>query len=298
MAENRRFQEVTENGLEIIHLETNADMVVETTDKKVMTAAERTKLSGIEAGAEVNTIESISVNGGTPVTPDANKNVDLTILTVAGVKLTYNASTGVVSLLDANDTVLSSVDLPLELLIESGYYDSTNKNIVLVLANNTPQVPSVITIPVGDLVDEYIGDNTNIEVAVVNNENVIRLTTAFLNRIAAIETKNTNQDTAIDNIVNGTTKVGAASEADELSTARTIAVSGDASGSGSFDGSQDITINLSLANVGTAGTYSVVQTDAKGRVIAGGKLIEFGTTGQTTPSADLAVGGIFFEKIS
>ena len=246
MAENRRLKEQLANDTqEVIHLETNADMVVETTNNKVMTAAERTKLSGIEAGAEVKTIESISVNGGTPVTPDANKNVDLTILTVAGVKLTYNASTGVVSLLDANDTVLSSVDLPLELLIESGYYDSTNKNIVLVLANNTPQVPSVITIPVGDLVDEYIGDNTNIEVAVVNNENVIRLTTAFLNRIAAIETKNTNQDTAIDNIVNGTTKVGAASEADELSTARTIAVSGDASGSGSFDGSQDITINLS-----------------------------------------------------
>jgi len=299
MAENRRLKEQLANDTqEVIHLETNADMVIETTNNKVMTAAERTKLSGIEAGAEVNTIESISVNGGTPVTPDANKNVDLTILTVAGVKLTYNASTGVVSLLDANDTVLSSVDLPLELLIESGYYDSTNKNIVLVLANNTPQTPSVITIPVGDLVDEYVGDNTNIEVAVVNNENVIRLTTAFLNRIAAIETKNTNQDTAIDNIVNGTTKVGAASEADELATARTIAVSGDASGSASFDGSQDITVSLSLANVGTAGTYSVVQTDAKGRVIAGGKLIEFGTTGQTTPSADLAVGGIFFEKIS
>lgn len=37
-----------------------------------------TKLSGIEAGAEVNDIDSISVNG-TTVTPDANKNVDLTI---------------------------------------------------------------------------------------------------------------------------------------------------------------------------------------------------------------------------
>lgn len=36
------------------------------------------KLSGIEAGAEVNDIDSISVNG-TAVTPDANKNVALTI---------------------------------------------------------------------------------------------------------------------------------------------------------------------------------------------------------------------------
>ena len=37
-----------------------------------------TKLNGIEAGAEANDIDSISVNG-TAVTPDANKNVDLTI---------------------------------------------------------------------------------------------------------------------------------------------------------------------------------------------------------------------------
>lgn len=36
------------------------------------------KLDGIEAGAEVNTIDSISVNG-TAVTPDANKNVDILI---------------------------------------------------------------------------------------------------------------------------------------------------------------------------------------------------------------------------
>lgn len=42
------------------------------------TTAEQTKLSGIEIGAEVNVIESISVNG-TTVNPDANKNVAITI---------------------------------------------------------------------------------------------------------------------------------------------------------------------------------------------------------------------------
>ena len=43
-----------------------------------ITAEAVTKLGGIEAGAEVNDINSISVNG-TAVTPDANKNVALTI---------------------------------------------------------------------------------------------------------------------------------------------------------------------------------------------------------------------------
>ena len=37
-----------------------------------------TKLNGIEAGAQVNSIESISLNGVT-VTPDANKNIEIPI---------------------------------------------------------------------------------------------------------------------------------------------------------------------------------------------------------------------------
>mgnify|MGYP004644012221 FL=1 len=45
----------------------------------------------------------------------------------------------------------------------------------------------------------------------------------------------------------------------------------------------------------TAGSYSAVTVDAKGRVTAGGKSIEFGTAGQTAPSNDLMVGGLFFE---
>ena len=73
---------------------------------------------------------------------------------------------------------------------------------------------------------------------------------------------------------------------------QTITISGDASGSGKT------AITLTLANSGvTAGTYSVVQVNAKGIVTAGNQLIEVGTTGQTTPSATLAVGGIFFKEI-
>lgn len=45
----------------------------------------------------------------------------------------------------------------------------------------------------------------------------------------------------------------------------------------------------------TKGQYSAVNVDAKGRVTAGGKSIEWGTSGQTTPSADLMLGGLFME---
>ena len=55
---------------------------------------------------------------------------------------------------------------------------------------------------------------------------------------------------------------------------------------------------MTLSNSGvTAGSYSVVTADTKGRVTAGGQLIEFGASGATNPSASLAVGGLFFELV-
>lgn len=111
----------------------------------------------------------------------------------------------------------------------------------------------------------------------------------------------------VDGIVNGTTAVAnatnatnatKANKADQLVTARTISLSGDATGSISFDGSSNKTLSVTLANSGvTAGTYSVVTVDAKGRATSGGQIIEVGGASQTTPSASLAVGGIFFKVI-
>ena len=81
-----------------------------------------------------------------------------------------------------------------------------------------------------------------------------------------------------------------------MSNTRTISVSGDATGSASFDGSTNANIAVTLADSGaTAGDYSSVTVDAKGRVTAGKQMIEVGATGQTEPSANLAVGGLFFK---
>lgn len=111
----------------------------------------------------------------------------------------------------------------------------------------------------------------------------------------------------VDSIVNGTTTVAKATnatnatnanKANQLVTARTISLSGDATGSISFDGSSNKTLSVTLANSGvTAGTYSVVTVDAKGRATSGGQIIEVGGASQTTPSESLAVGGIFFKVI-
>lgn len=122
---------------------------------------------------------------------------------------------------------------------------------------------------------------------------------ALATRVAAVETKSSTNEsnissvsTKVTNLENGTKAAG---KATKLATARKISVTGDATGNTDFDGSADKTITLTLANSGVvAGTYSAVAVDAKGRVTAGNQIIEWGAKGQTEPSADLAVGGLFF----
>lgn len=66
---------------------------------------------------------------------------------------------------------------------------------------------------------------------------------------------------------------GAVESADKLTVARTITATGDAIGSTAFDGSQNVEMALELATSGvTAGTYSKVTVDAKGRVTAGSNI--------------------------
>lgn len=66
---------------------------------------------------------------------------------------------------------------------------------------------------------------------------------------------------------------GNAATATKLATARTLSVAGDVTGSASFDGSANASLNATLANSGvTAGTYTKVTVDAKGRVTNGTNL--------------------------
>jgi hypothetical protein len=66
---------------------------------------------------------------------------------------------------------------------------------------------------------------------------------------------------------------GNAATASKLQTARTISLTGDATGSTSFDGSSNASIAVTLANSGvTPGTYPKVTVDSKGRVTGGQSL--------------------------
>jgi len=79
--------------------------------------------------------------------------------------------------------------------------------------------------------------------------------------------------------LSGTASTLTAGAAQKLATARTIATTGDATGSGSFDGSANLSLGLTLSPSGvTAGSYgnaNAVPTftvDAKGRVSAAGEI--------------------------
>lgn len=84
----------------------------------------------------------------------------------------------------------------------------------------------------------------------------------------------------------------------KLSSAKTISMTGDVAWSVSFDGSDNVTAAGTLATTGvTAGTYTAVTVDAKGRVTNGAASIEVGTTVDGDASGNLAVGGLFFRLI-
>lgn len=128
------------------------------------------------------------------------------------------------------------------------------------------------------------GDNTN-----------KRVTIAVSGKVASAA--------AADSATTAGTCTGNAATATKLATARTIATSGDATGTAtSFDGSANIAIPLTLAASGvTAGTYSSVTVDAKGRVTAGTNpaTISASTTGNAATATKLqtarTINGVAFD---
>lgn len=94
------------------------------------------------------------------------EDIETTLATMDDVfkGVSYNASNGVLTFTKKDNSTVQ-IDLPLELLIKSGHYDSSTENLVLVLANN-----DTIKIPVAELVNEYYADGTTLELKTVNGK--------------------------------------------------------------------------------------------------------------------------------
>ncbi|HFH3052912.1 TPA: phage tail protein [Pseudomonas aeruginosa] len=97
-----------------------------------------------------------------------------------------------------------------------------------------------------------------------NNNGQVLATTKMVQAVRSI------LQSALDAIVSGATVVGKAAR---LATPRRISISGAATGSGTFDGSADTALTITLADSGvTAGTYPKVNVNAKGLVTGGAAL--------------------------
>lgn len=363
-------QKTSTTELTALYPVTSADIVEETDSKKIMTSAERTKLSGIAAGAQVNKLEGVQLNG-TDLTI-TNKKVNIVIDTSDKINVSEKGVANGVATLDSGakiplsqipDAVLGQMTFggiasvsngsvihievstnAISLGIPAGasasdmdlaYKSNPNKfaglyfiisgtinNATLTFGSST--IPNVTT---GDwivLLGNYTSttapygkvDNTDAVTSVAGKTGAVTLTksdvglgnvtneskaTMFTN--AALTGKPTaptasdgdnSTQIATTAFVQKTITSGTAAKAKQLETARTISATGDISWSVSFDGSTNKSATATLANSGvTAGTYSAVTVDAKGRVTNGAQFVKV-IDSLSSDISDVATGGLVF----
>lgn len=169
---NDNFSSLSENKVE-----QEAGKGLSTND---YTTPEKEKLAGTESGAQVNKIETISVNG-VPV-QIKGKAVNILQPIIEKLSLSLDAATGSI-ILSYDGAEVTRVDTALELIIESGTYNAELQQIELILANG-----SKITIPVSQLVDTYYGDENTITLKVVDGKQTFSISTTFQGRVTKAET--------------------------------------------------------------------------------------------------------------
>ena len=301
MAIKTQIQEKLENGsTQVIHPETDASVVIINDDRQFITKAQKQDLE------ELIQMKDNNQFGGVLDVQDSDGKslVDSSIAKLPNyIKASEKGASNGVATLGSDGRVPSS-QLPayVDDVLEYNNRDSfpttgeSGKIYIAKDTNKTYRWSGSVYVVISDTLalGETAGTAYEGSKGKQNADNIASLTT----RVGNVETKATNNASAITNITNGTTKVGKATSADKFSSNKTLTLSGDASGSVTTDFSSNPTLTLTLSNTGVAkGTYSAVGVDTKGRVTSGGQVIEVGDASQTTPSESLVIGGIFFKRL-
>lgn len=311
--------------LDTIHLETSADMVLETEDKKVMTKTEREKLASVENGAQANVIEGIVLNEVARANV-LNKLIHLYVPTLENGKIPVAYIPDVLlgqlmfgGLIFGDNTIKLTNNFKTLHYELNQYYAKISKfgeltqqaTIANVDLTGTFFIMSTVSQTNKDtLVDESVEYSNGTIEDVSTGDWILALSTDVWDKVDntdSVKSVNgqvgevsiTKSDLGLGNVDDtadadkSVKHAETSGSADKLTNERTIDFSNDVAGTVHFNGSQNVEVPLLLKNVGIAGTYSVVKTDSKGRVTEGGNIIEMGTT----PSDKLAVGGIFLKIV-
>lgn len=237
-----------------------------------MSSADKTKLDGIAAGAQVNSVTSVAGKTGAVTlakadvglgsvdnTSDADKPVS------TAQQMALNAK------LDATANAVSASKLAAPVTINGVSFDGSAS----ITVADSAKEPAFAA---GTTAQYRRGDKTWQDLATAVRAAVMTgLSTATAAAVAATDTLLSaigKLQAQVNGLASGKLDATAnAVSASKLATARTLSTTGDATGSALFDGSADTAIALTLANSGvTTGTYPKVTVDAKGRVTTGAAL--------------------------
>ena len=273
----RLLQKIAEDEYLLIHPETNAENVL-------------LDINGIEAktaaGALTELTEKIKEKADVKDIPDVSNFITNAVSDL----LNYYSKSDIDNTVSDLENKISAIPkFKISVVDTLPTEDISDTTIYLVKTSTTES---------GNLFTEYIYVNNDWEKLGTQSLNLSGYATEdYVN----VKVKDFVTEDKVKDLISKKKKSATTAEAEsagKLSTPRELSLSGDATGSTTFDGSKDEVIEVELAKTGVAaGTYSAVLVDEKGRVLAGAQVIEVGAKGQTTPSANLVVGGLFFEEI-
>ena len=166
---DRAKSEADRSATEADRSESEADLAVSTTNNKVF-------IHNTSSTAHQDIRTAVSLKADNSVVTAINQRLTVAengVKTLDGLNkdniknVTYNNTNGVLTFVQQDDATIT-IDLPVENLLDRGYYDDTTSEIVLVLKDS-----SEIRIPATGLIDDYTGYvGSNIQISVSSN-NVI-----------------------------------------------------------------------------------------------------------------------------
>lgn len=295
------------------------------------TTAEKTKLSGIAANAQVNVIESVKVNGTALKVTDKAVNVVVPAATVTGVKsgdkvlalankelsttlgLTYDSATKKINLTGIGSAVIASVnatDFIKDGMVEGVSFDPETKNLTITF--NTESGKEDIEVDLSDLVDTYTA-GTGITIT----GNSIAVNTSTIATVASVNEVKAKAETAVQTVSASGTAPLTLSASKTSGTAVTVsgsvaemkAATASAAGSAGIvpapaagkqasflrgDGTWAVPTNTNTVYTfanGTAGNFTVTPSGGTAQTVSVGKPATAGTADKVGHALTLTVAG-------